>query len=344
MSQAKRHVAIEDNFHVYSRSRHSLARAPKRYKAIQINPSIFTDRNRFWGFRLTPPWCISNIAKMQKLPFGPDVEGLSESAPEVFHAPNGLEIYHHAASETKYVYQEIFEDRVYFRHGISLTPGEWALDVGANIGLFTLFLKENFKEVKVCAFEPSPSIFRLLKANVAKYGDAVSVYNCGLSNSSGEATFTYYPHYSIMSGFHAEPEQDKETLRKGIRRHLEQQAFDPQEIQDRALDRMVKVALGQKREHICQLRTISNVIDEKRIKKISLLKIDAEGSELNILDGIRTEHWNQIRQIVMEIHDAKDTACQQVKSLLEARGYACIFEQEKRLAGSGIFTCYASRR
>ena len=48
----------------------------------------------------------------------------SAPAPEVFRTANGLEIFHHAAAETKYVYQEVFEDRVYFRHGINLAGGE----------------------------------------------------------------------------------------------------------------------------------------------------------------------------------------------------------------------------
>jgi hypothetical protein len=77
----------------------------------------------------------------QERPVAPDEPTGSEFAFELFRAPNGLEIFHHAAAETKYVYQEIFEDRVYFRHGISLASGESIFDIGANIGLFTMFVK-----------------------------------------------------------------------------------------------------------------------------------------------------------------------------------------------------------
>ncbi|MST93986.1 MAG: FkbM family methyltransferase [Pedosphaera sp.] len=265
----------------------------------------------------------------------------TEFVAEVFRAPNGMDIFHHAFAETKYVYQEIFEDRVYLRHGISLTGGEVVFDIGANIGLFTLFVKENFAGVKVHAFEPSPAIFRVLKANVARYDDGVSIYACGLADKRGEATFTFYPHYSIMSGFHAGGDQDKETLRAGIRSRLLEQDTDPADIQDRSLDRMVNVALGEQQQHVCQLRTISEIIDEAGIQTLGLLKIDAEGSELDILAGIRDEHWGRVRQIVMEIHDPTGTACPRARSLLEGRGYTCVFEQENRLAGSGIVNCYA---
>ena len=274
---------------------------------------------------------------------GPEKTAESESPLEVFRAPNGLEIFHHAVAETKYVYQEIFEDRVYFRHDIGLARGETIFDVGANIGLFTLYVKENFADVKVHAFEPSPAIFRLLKANVAKYGDSVSVHDCGLAARPGQAKFTFYPHYSIMSGLYARGDQDRETLRTGIKSRLQEQNVDPAEIQDRSLDRMVKVALGERREHLCQLRTISEIIDEAAIQAIGLLKIDAEGSELDILAGIRDEHWGGIRQIVMEIHDPKGMARLEAKKLLQQHGYSCVFEEEKRLSGSGIVNCYARR-
>lgn len=283
-----------------------------------------------------------NNVSQNRPPESGEPEG-SKSASNIFRAPNGLEIFHHAAAETKYVYQEIFEDRVYFRHGINLAGGESIFDIGANIGLFTIFVKENFKNVKVHAFEPSPAIFRVLKANVAKYGSSVLIYDCGMADRSGEAKFTFYPNYSIMSGLHAGSDQDKETLRNGIKSRLQEQNMDPADIQDRSLDRMVKVALGQKQEHLCQLRTVSEIIDETGVDALGLLKVDAEGSELGILAGIRDEHWRRIRQIVMEIHDPKGAVRPAAEKLLTKQGYTCVFEEEKRLSGSGIVNCYARR-
>ncbi|MDP3849580.1 MAG: FkbM family methyltransferase [Luteolibacter sp.] len=262
---------------------------------------------------------------------------------KIFHAPNGLDIVLHSISETKYVYKEIFEDQVYFRHGVDLRSGETVFDIGANIGLFTIFVKESFHDIEVHAFEPSPPIFDILKTNVAKYGDSVAVYPCGVADHTGEAKFTYYPNYTIMSGLHAGGEQDKEILRKGIRSQLVERQVDPSDIQERSLDRMVNVALGQKLEYLCQLRTISDIIEEKRILTIGLLKIDAEGSEIAILAGIRDEHWKRIRQIVLEIHDPNGSARLTVTTLLNRQGYICVLDEEKNLSGSGIINCYARR-
>ncbi|MGH8689267.1 MAG: polyketide synthase dehydratase domain-containing protein, partial [Burkholderiales bacterium] len=54
--------------------------------------------------------------------------------------PNGLEIVHLNRYETDYLYQEVFEDQSYLKHGIALPDGATVLDIGANIGLFSLFV------------------------------------------------------------------------------------------------------------------------------------------------------------------------------------------------------------
>ncbi len=261
------------------------------------------------------------------------------AAAQKFRAPNGLELFHYSKAETKYVYQEIFEKRIYFRHGISLLPGESVFDIGANIGLFTVFVQENFKGVPVHAFEPSPLIFEILKANVERYGNMVQVHDCGIAGKRGEARFTFYPSYSIMSGFEVDTEQDQNALREGIKNQLKERGLV--DVQEHYVETLVTRVLDQKQEQVCQLETISSIMDQAHVEKLGLLKIDAEGSEWDILSGIREEHWPKIRQIVMEVHDTREKRSPQIRRLLEQRGFRCVFEQEKQLESSGIFNCYA---
>jgi FkbM family methyltransferase len=271
----------------------------------------------------------------------------SQSEPStwpVFRAPTGLEFFHHSRAETGYVYKEIFEERVYFRHGITLGKGDCVFDVGANIGLFTLFVQETFKEVQVHAFEPCPDILSILRANVSRYGDKVVPHPYGISDQPGEAEFTFYPRYSIMSGFHAQEAQDTKTIRAGIRNRLRERNAANAEIRDQYVDWLVQKALSEKKEYLCQLRSLSGIIRQERIREISLLKVDAEGSELNVLQGISDEDWPRIQQVVMEIHDPDGTLAPHVKELLEIHGFTCIFEQEQRLSGAGVANCYAARR
>ncbi len=76
----------------------------------------------------------------------------------------------------------------------------------------------------------------------------------------------------------------------------------------------------------CKLRTISDVIDEQSIQRIDYLKIDTEGAELNVLNGIRSDHWPIIRQAVIEVHDG-GSGLQKVLEILERNGFHFVVEQ-----------------
>lgn len=54
--------------------------------------------------------------------------------------PNGLTVRCLAPAETLHIYREIWEERCYLQEGIAVPTGGTVLDVGANIGLFTLHL------------------------------------------------------------------------------------------------------------------------------------------------------------------------------------------------------------
>jgi FkbM family methyltransferase len=67
-------------------------------------------------------------------------------------------------------------------------PGQWVLDIGANLGAFTLPLAKLVgTEGRVIAFEPQPAIFGVLKANCEanKVSNAVLV-NAAVGDESGE--------------------------------------------------------------------------------------------------------------------------------------------------------------
>jgi hypothetical protein len=85
------------------------------------------------------------------------------------------------------------------------------------------------------------------------------------------------------------------------------------------------------------------LIEETRTQEIGLLKIDAEGSELDILNGIQDEHWPLIKQVVMEIHDHDESVSPRIVNILESRGFQTLVDRPDGLADSGVVNCYASR-
>jgi hypothetical protein len=93
----------------------------------------------------------------------------------------------------------------------------------------------------------------------------------------------------------------------------------------------------------CQLRTISEILQEHKIDQINLLKIDVEKGELDVLLGIDTQDWQKIEQIVVEVHDLENRL-EKITTLLREYGFSKIqVAQETMFKGSNLFNLYAWR-
>jgi FkbH-like protein/FkbM family methyltransferase len=256
---------------------------------------------------------------------------------ETLTLANGLAVCHVNRYETDFVYREIFVERVYSKHGIEIRPGDCVFDVGANIGLFSLFARSQAPDVRIYAFEPAPALFELLQRNLEALAGDARCLPVGLSDRDGQQTFTYYPDYTILSGFAAQAERDRDLIVAGARART----ADPAARQ--VLHALAEGKLAQRVDHVCTLRSLSGIVDEHGIARIDLLKIDAENSELPILAGIRSEHWPLIRQLVVEVHDVASTL-EPVLALLRGHGFEVTAEAAASLRHSGIANVYATRR
>lgn len=245
------------------------------------------------------------------------------------------------ADETRFVHGEVFVARCYLQHGIELRDGDCVFDVGANIGMASIFFCKERRAVRIFAFEPSPAAYECLKANLEPHGElhgelqgaSVRTFECGLSREPGTAEFTFYPGNSVMSGFHADPEKD----RAATKTLMVNSGFAP---------RHAEMFLGSKFKKVtfpCRLRTLSEIIDEERVERIDLLKVDVEKSERDVLAGIREEHWRLIRQVVVEVHD-EHGALHEVQEKLGRRGFEITAEQDPQLKGTTIFSVFATQR
>lgn len=259
-----------------------------------------------------------------------------------FILPNQLEIAHLNQYETDYMYKEIFVDQCYLKHAINIKDGDCIFDVGANIGLFTLFVQHKCRNTRIYAFEPSPPIFELLKVNTTLYGSDVKVFNCGLSSERKEAPFTFYEKSSVFSSFNPNAEQDKKSIKTVVLNMLQQNSTSDTGPLDGFVDELVQGRLESK-SFICTLKTLSDVIRENEIQRIDLLKIDAERSELDILKGVEDGDWDKIKQIVMEVHDQEGGVIEEIRILLQEKGFKLVVDEEDLLRDSGLHTIFATR-
>ncbi|HLX09935.1 MAG TPA: amino acid adenylation domain-containing protein, partial [Thermoanaerobaculia bacterium] len=251
--------------------------------------------------------------------------------------PNGLRVVHLNPRETRYLYQEIFERREYLRHGIAIAAGDCIFDVGANIGLFSLFLATAVApDLEIHAFEPAAAAFQALRLNAALYGWRGRLYDCALSNRKGREPFTFYPGLSLVSSLYPDLAEEREVVRSFV-------AGDPAgaAVESGLLEDLLDERLASQ-QVLVPLRTLSSVLAESGVERVDLLKIDVQKSELEVLAGIELADWPRIRQVVVEVHD-RDGALRQASDLLLAHGFTVAAEQPESAAGTRLHTLYATR-
>lgn len=69
------------------------------------------------------------------------------------------------------------------------------IDVGANLGLFSLLLNKRLKDRRIIAFEPNPSTFSALEKNISRNGAKhVECYRKAITNFDGFVSFSVREH------------------------------------------------------------------------------------------------------------------------------------------------------
>lgn len=255
--------------------------------------------------------------------------------------PNGLEIACQSAKETEHIYEDIFDHRVYLSNGVTLWDGAVVFDVGGNIGLFTVFVHQTFRDAVTYTFEPAPPLFDILTYNAARHGGACKLFPCGVSARPGTAHLTFYPYSSGMSSFYGNEDEEKEVLRVVL------------ENQRQAGHAEVDAVLGNSEGFLdarftsvsfeCPLVPLSEIIRQEGVETIDLLKIDVQKSELDVLYGLAPEDWPKVRQIAMEVHDL-DGQLAVVRELLEEKGFGVVVEQDPLYKGSVMYNLFAVRK
>ncbi len=236
----------------------------------------------------------------------------------------------------------------YLAHGIEISDGDTVFDVGANIGLLGVRACLAHPSVKVFAFEPVPSIFAACKKNAETHGQGrFFCYNVGLSAEAGEARFTWFPRAPALSTARPEDwEADPTAWKKAVRGQLDAMPPDmwwARLVPNFLLGPVSTYLRGGAENVVCPLRTVSSVIDEAAVEKVDLLKIDCEGFELDVLRGIRDDHWPRVRKVVVEVHDVGGRA-DTVAALLQRHGLTDIVrEKEEAFVETALVNLYASR-
>jgi amino acid adenylation domain-containing protein/FkbM family methyltransferase len=265
-----------------------------------------------------------------------DLERAGEAGDRSRHRlADGTVVFGLNPGETAFLDEEIFGRREYLRHGIGLPEHAVVFDVGANIGVFALYIGRVCPSATVYSFEPMPAVHALLRLNARLGRAAVHALGYGLSDVPGEAEFTYFPHVSIISGQYADQAEDRRALTAHARSRWREEAGagEVAELVDAALHGEPVRA---------RLRTVSEVLREYGLERVDLLKVDVERAELAVLRGVEAADWPRVAQVVVEVQDTGGRLAEVAKLLREA-GFRVTAEEQGELAGSGLYYVYGSR-
>ena len=267
------------------------------------------------------------------------VEEKEEEAIRKIAHPAIGEIYCINEAVARATLHEIFVDKLYFQEGVSISPGDIVLDVGANIGLFTLFAAQ--QGAQVYAFEPVPPTFEVLQYNIHLHRlDSVAhPRNIGISDRLEGKLMFHYPACSVCDSWTAQDDLFEFMSENWENTLSLLKVADPDQYkaisglasktqQEGAVREIMEKLSASHVQIKCEFDTLSGVIARENIQSIGLLKLDAELADWEILHGLKAEDWPRIRQLAMEVHLESDVG--PISHFLSGRGFGQIRAKKLR--------------
>jgi len=146
----------------------------------------------------------------------------------------------------KKIKKPFFFEGPYEMEGVSLNEGDFVIDAGANVGLFSIFSSKKVTEKgKVFSFEPMENVISFLRNNIqSNKRTNIEIFQMALGEEEKEVFF------SSDGGF------------EGYSKHF-----------------------GESKNIPVHQITIDNFVEKNKIEKINFIKADIEGSERDMLRG-----------------------------------------------------------
>lgn len=260
--------------------------------------------------------------------------------------PDGRAIACVNAYEVDFSVHEIFAESLE-AHGLTLPPGATILDVGANIGLFALYVRGCCPDARIFAFEPMPEAFAALERNMAALTPPAVAIPLALGARAEWAEFDYFPGVSALS---TRDHALGERMAGGLRAMLGGgQGVGVQDILERtgatevAADAAFVDDLLRPVRVRARVEPLSAQLAALGIGGVDLLKIDTEGAEADVLAGLAEADWPRIRQLLVEAHHG-ETAAHALAADLERRGFRITLGRHPLCQqGAEVFHIYAAR-
>jgi len=198
---------------------------------------------------------------------------------------NGLKFRVRSKTADRVVINEMWVQRYYNPKGFEIGRDDVIVDIGAHIGVFSIFASSYAKKGMVYAFEPVPANIEVMEYNVSiNENKNIKVIEKAVSDRTGEQEM--FLSVEDTSGHSLNP------------------------IQGKVVKKIVKTI------------SLQDFIGENNIQMINFLEMDCEGAENNILSPLPNEVFGRIERISMEVHEIDEKHnIQSLKKLLEEKGF-----------------------
>ncbi|MBS3818917.1 FkbM family methyltransferase [bacterium] len=200
-------------------------------------------------------------------------------------------------------YIEIFRDKAHMKlppfKPLNCTS---VLDIGANEGFYSIYMKQKNPHLRILSVEPVPSAFEILQRNLKANGfHDIQTINLAVGDRNQTVEMEVYPHVSSISA------ENMELLQRPW--------IHP--------DRINKIKVPMK--------TLSSLFYEYNLGTVDVLKLDVEGSEMKILQTSKRV-LKRVRKLVVEWHTPE--LREKCKRFLRNRNFKLLHEERRRIGDS----------
>lgn len=209
--------------------------------------------------------------------------GLTKKEQVILETRSGLKIKIRTNSTDVMAFTHVWLIEEYSNLGFDLRESDTIIDIGAHVGLFTLFASQFCKNGKIYCFEPVKENYDLLLSNVSLNNlSNVSTFNVAVTDKTSKVKIFLNKDESGHSMF--------------------AQSLDSIEVQS---------------------TTLKNIFDENNIPTCDFIKMDCEGAEYGIIRSLPQEYFTKIKKMIIEYHmaDEKPELLKELISKLESLSF-----------------------
>lgn len=170
------------------------------------------------------------------------------------------------------------------------------IDIGAHVGFFSIFTNCLNNDVKIYSIEPEKNNFELLNKHKEENKITnIKTFKCAIGKET----------------------RDGELI-------IKEDSIN-HKVKKLKIETSGRIQKSKKEEGIFQdirIFSLKDFFNDNKIKKVSLIKMDIEGGEYDIIENLNVDDFSKIGAFVLEAHDSKTKNRKCLEEKLRENGFS----------------------